>query len=136
MKFTPWSRARGTVRAAVGSSVGPPNIMAPRQSRDTRRPLRPKVRYSIARFLCSPGCSLQWPDDESHPCEPWRAVPQFLDYWLHQYRRRADGLDPARTGGAAALDRRPAIPCELWTEPNGAGRNKREPGSTDRDSAT
>src|SRR5580700_11283188 len=47
MKLTPCSRARATMRAAVGSSVAPPNIMLPRHSGDTRSPLRPNVRYSM-----------------------------------------------------------------------------------------
>src|ERR1051326_1551607 len=46
MKFTPASRAWAMMRCAVGSSVAPPNIMVPRQSGDTFRPLRPRLRYS------------------------------------------------------------------------------------------
>jgi hypothetical protein len=41
MKLTPASRAFATIRAEVASSVGPPNIMVPRQIGETFRPLRP-----------------------------------------------------------------------------------------------
>src|ERR1051325_3568403 len=46
MKLTPASRALAMMRCAVGSSVAPPNIMVPRQSGETFRPLRPRLRYS------------------------------------------------------------------------------------------
>src|SRR6185437_6022466 len=48
MKLTPCSRARATMRRAVGSSVGPPNIIVPRHNGETFSPLRPSLRYSIA----------------------------------------------------------------------------------------
>jgi hypothetical protein len=41
MKLTPASRALATIRIEVGSSVGPPNIIVPRQIGETFRPLRP-----------------------------------------------------------------------------------------------
>src|SRR5262249_2465981 len=44
----PASRALSIMRCEEASSVGPPNIMAPRQSGDTLRPLRPSLRYSTA----------------------------------------------------------------------------------------
>src|ERR1700730_4201010 len=47
MKLTPASRALAMIRCAVASSVGPPNIMVPRQSGDTFNPLRPSERDSI-----------------------------------------------------------------------------------------
>src|SRR5215471_2853794 len=100
MKFTPCSRARATIRAAAGSSVAAPNIMLPRQSGETRSPLRPKVRYSI---ICPPIAGIEltpdaveWRDGESHPsgaAQPGHAVPQFPDDRLHQLRRWPDGLD-------------------------------------------
>jgi chromate transporter len=39
------------MRAAVVSSVAPPNIIVPRHSGETFTPLRPKERYSIPRLL-------------------------------------------------------------------------------------
>jgi hypothetical protein len=50
MKLIPASRARAMIRAEWASSVGPPNIIVPRQSGETLRPLRPSLRYSIDRF--------------------------------------------------------------------------------------
>src|SRR5262249_57801789 len=51
MKLMPASRAFATIRVDVASSVGPPNIMVPRQIGETFRPLRPSWRYCIAFFL-------------------------------------------------------------------------------------
>ena len=51
MKLMPASRALAMIRAEVASSVGPPNIMVPRQIGETFRPLRPSLRYCI--FLAS-----------------------------------------------------------------------------------
>src|SRR5215813_3564054 len=48
MKLIPDSRAFATMRVEVASSVGPPNIMVPRQIGDTFRPLRPSLRYCIS----------------------------------------------------------------------------------------
>src|SRR6267378_6757910 len=47
MKLTPTSPAFATIRADVASSVGPPNIMVPRQIGEIFRPLRPRLRYCI-----------------------------------------------------------------------------------------
>ena len=44
MKLMPASAAFAMMRPAVGSSVGPPNIIAPRHSGDTFTPLRPSLR--------------------------------------------------------------------------------------------
>ncbi len=44
MKLMPASRALAMIRADVASSVGPPNIMVPRQIGETFRPLRPSWR--------------------------------------------------------------------------------------------
>src|SRR3979490_3268234 len=51
MKLTPASRAFATIRVEVASSVGPPNIMVPRQIGEIFRPLRPRGRYCIGSFL-------------------------------------------------------------------------------------
>src|SRR6185312_8071283 len=48
IKLTPWSRALATIVFEVASSVAPPNIMVPRQSCETFRPLTPSLRYSMA----------------------------------------------------------------------------------------
>jgi hypothetical protein len=44
MKLIPASRAFATIRDEVASSVGPPNIMVPRQIGEIFRPLRPSGR--------------------------------------------------------------------------------------------
>src|SRR5258708_4787652 len=51
MKLMPASRAFATIRADVASSVGPPNIMVPRQIGEIFRPLRPRWRYCIGSVL-------------------------------------------------------------------------------------
>src|SRR5580700_11027047 len=51
MKLTPASRALATIRAEIASSVGPPNIMVPRQIGEIFRPLRPRLRYCIGWVL-------------------------------------------------------------------------------------
>src|ERR1700737_1631259 len=51
MKLIPASRALATIRAEVVSSVGPPNIMVPRQIGEIFRPLRPSWRYCMGFFL-------------------------------------------------------------------------------------
>src|SRR5450631_2080416 len=43
----PASRAFATIRVEVASSVGPPNIMVPRQIGEIFRPLRPRERYCM-----------------------------------------------------------------------------------------
>src|SRR5665811_757410 len=51
MKLMPAPRAFAMIRVEVASSVGPPNIMVPRQIGEIFRPLRPRGRYCIARVL-------------------------------------------------------------------------------------
>src|SRR3954453_8905747 len=51
MKLMPASRALATIRDDVASSVGPPNIMVPRQIGEIFRPLRPRLRYCIGWIL-------------------------------------------------------------------------------------
>src|SRR5258705_4308396 len=51
MKLTPASRAFATIRVEVASSVGPPNIMVPRQIGEIFRPLRPRLRYCMGWVL-------------------------------------------------------------------------------------
>src|ERR1700682_3475704 len=53
MKLMPASRALATIRVEVASSVGPPNIMVPRQIGEIFRPLRPRWRYCIGWVLYS-----------------------------------------------------------------------------------
>src|ERR1700736_2647997 len=53
MKLMPASRALATIRDDVASSVGPPNIMVPRQIGEIFRPLRPRLRYCIGWVLCT-----------------------------------------------------------------------------------
>src|SRR6267154_5110089 len=60
MKLTPASRAFATIRVEVASSVGPPNIMVPRQIGEIFRPLRPRLRYCIGwSFECDRHCEEQ-----------------------------------------------------------------------------
>src|SRR5512143_3925382 len=47
MEFTPDAQAASTIGCASAASVRSPNIIVPRHSGDTRRPLSPKARYSI-----------------------------------------------------------------------------------------
>src|SRR6478609_6854871 len=58
MKLMPASRALATMRDDVASSVGPPNIMVPRQIGEIFRPLRPRWRYCIG-WLLNPGPSFR-----------------------------------------------------------------------------
>src|SRR3954454_19480506 len=51
MKLMPASRAFATIRDDVASSVGPPNIMVPRQIGEIFRPLRPSWRYCMGWLL-------------------------------------------------------------------------------------
>src|ERR1051325_10596157 len=51
MKLIPASRAFAIIRDEVASSVGPPNIMVPRQIGEIFRPLRPSLRYCISFLL-------------------------------------------------------------------------------------
>ena len=51
MKLMPASRALAMIRADVASSVGPPNIMVPRQIGEIFRPLRPRERYCMGEVL-------------------------------------------------------------------------------------
>src|SRR3954452_18188512 len=51
MKLMPASRAFATIRDEVASSVGPPNIMVPRQIGEIFRPLRPRGRYCMGWVL-------------------------------------------------------------------------------------
>src|ERR671916_576156 len=50
MKLTPVSRALLMMRDERASSVGPPNIIVPRQIGEILSPERPRLRYSI---MCS-----------------------------------------------------------------------------------
>src|SRR3981081_2488808 len=52
MKLMPASRAFAMMRLDVASSVGPPNIMVPRQIGEIFRPLRPRLRYCMGWVLC------------------------------------------------------------------------------------
>src|SRR5947199_7768570 len=61
MKLMPAPRARPTIREEVASSVGPPNIIVPRQIGEIFRPLRPSWRYCI-RFLSSASSSTRGAD--------------------------------------------------------------------------
>src|SRR6266404_77810 len=70
MKLTPASRAFATIRVEVASSVGPPNIMAPRQIGEIFRPLRPRLRYCMGWVLYKNGSTLA-PSPRSSRGEGW-----------------------------------------------------------------
>src|SRR3954454_1046148 len=53
MKLMPASCAFAMIRFEVASSVGPPNIIVPKQIGDTLRPLRPSWRYCMGRVLAA-----------------------------------------------------------------------------------
>src|SRR3954449_8316212 len=53
MKLMPASCAFAMIRFDVASSVGPPNIIVPKQIGDTLRPLRPSWRYCMGRVLAA-----------------------------------------------------------------------------------
>src|SRR5215204_483990 len=60
MKFTPASRALATMRRAVASSVGPPNIIVPRHSGEIFSPLRPRFRYCMDVLIVRVSMTLDW----------------------------------------------------------------------------
>src|SRR4030081_889788 len=87
MKLMPASRAFATIRAEVASSVGPPNIMVPRQIGETFRPLRPSGRYCIdvgpLGLGVIPGLRLRAPRNDGMGCfvaEPPSLVLQYLKH--------------------------------------------------------
>src|SRR5262245_25922649 len=86
MKLTPASRADATMRAATGSAVWSPNIIAPRQMGETFKPLLPSLRYSMR--VMGDG---QWAKGLLH-----RAL--FLEL-----RQGADILGPGQGGAEPAL---------------------------------
>src|SRR3954462_1407245 len=76
MKLTPTSCASAMIRFEVASSVGPPNIIVPKQIGDTLRPLRPSWRYCMGcPLLCwsnqhiqlTPSLRAQRSNPEMHP---------------------------------------------------------------------
>src|SRR5262249_10461068 len=71
MKLMPASRAFATIRAEVASSVGPPNIMVPRQIGETFRPLRPSWRYCMSGGPSLEGVSIA---ASSRHCERSEAI--------------------------------------------------------------
>src|SRR6266851_9993207 len=81
MKLMPASRAFATIRDDVASSVGPPNIMVPRQIGEIFRPLRPSWRYCIGVVLpsgrhCEPPGRRKAPPDDGLREAIYRAAKQ------------------------------------------------------------
>src|ERR1700743_2369990 len=107
MKLMPASRAFAMMRPEVASSVGPPNIMVPRQIGETFRPLRPSWRYCIrlsshrhsgAMRSIEPGIS-RFPDAQLRICglvlthHPGTTVSTLvLQNLEHAARHRDDAL--------------------------------------------
>src|SRR5882757_773057 len=108
MKLIPASRAFATIRAEAASSVGPPNIMVPRQIGETFRPLRPRWRYCIREVLgMETGRSKQ--DNASAPSlRAKRSKPGPQKSWIVAQRSRRPGLDPGPiTTGHGCLEKKP-----------------------------
>src|SRR3712207_1570973 len=76
MKLTPAAYASATMRLEASSSVGPPNVIVPRQIGETLRPERPNPRYSIR---------------SSFGCPEWTAHRSTISDRLHQ-----DGREQGR----------------------------------------
>src|SRR5436853_4715173 len=105
MKLMPASRAFAMIREEVASSVGPPNIMVPRQIGEIFRPLRPSWRYCIC-FLRAviPGrCEASNPesrDSGSGPSDhPGMTGSLVLQYLEHAVRHGEDALVDCHFGG-------------------------------------
>src|ERR1700752_3957510 len=84
MKLMPASRALATTRDEVASSVGPPNIMVPKQIGEIFRPLRPSWRY----------CMASWFSDLDRHCERSEAIhitAQRKNGLLRRFAPRNDG---------------------------------------------
>src|SRR4051812_36070018 len=77
MKLPPASTKRSTICWLVASSASLPNVIVPRQSSETRVPVRPNWRYSIAVALLigvagdlmaprrgADKCRTDWSDDQ------------------------------------------------------------------------
>src|SRR5882757_9739304 len=85
MKLMPASRALATIRVDVASSVGPPNIMVPRQIGEIFRPLRPSGRYCM---------------DGSSGCHSGMVrKDQTTDVQLHIGESRDSGFDASHRPG-------------------------------------
>src|SRR5215203_3444676 len=84
MKLTPASRALATIRPDVASSVGPPNIMVPRQIGEIFRPLRPRERYCMGDPLyCHSGAREARTRNDEFRREALRLVRFVLQYLKH-----------------------------------------------------
>jgi hypothetical protein len=111
MKFTPWSWARATMRAAVGSSAGPPNIILPRHSGETFSPLVPKERYSMLPLPIVPSVQpsaepLECRDgDSTRPTQLALAVHQLSQHRHDEFWWRPGSLDQAGGRTEAKLAR-------------------------------
>src|SRR5205085_863181 len=98
MKLMPASRAFAMIREEVASSVGPPNIMVPRQIGEIFRPLRPSWRYFICSLLAViPGrCEASNPesrDSGSGPSDhPGMTTSLVLQYLEHAVGHGEDAL--------------------------------------------
>src|ERR1700754_1888843 len=76
MKLMLASRAFAMMREEVASSVGPPNIMVPRQIGEIFRPLRPSWRYCIA----FPPGRHSWSGPSDHPGMTASLILQYLEH--------------------------------------------------------
>src|SRR5579864_6398943 len=96
MKLMPASRAFATIRDDVASSVGPPNIMVPRQMGETFRPLRPSWRY------CMGMSSLALPERiASLRAQAKQTRAAKRDFWI-VYGASREVVVPAKAGTRTA----------------------------------
>src|SRR4029453_15394491 len=112
MKLIPTSRARAMVRAESRSSVGPPNIMVPRQRGETLTPLRPSLRYSMyAASLQSFEVMPYAPQAAAHgvvaPGDTQVGEPGLAEHPRgRRVRHEGEGLQRLQTEPARVLDHR------------------------------
>src|SRR5205809_3220216 len=78
MKLTPASKAEAMIFCAVAGSVRSPNIMVPRQSVETSRPLEPRRRYAMG------GIFRRSRTVETRDAEAKRRVPQLEPRYLER----------------------------------------------------
>src|ERR1039458_512797 len=88
------------MRAAVASSVTPPNIMAPRHNGDTFSPLCPRLRYSM--LPCSRTRRLWLFAADLHGREPLVEARRIAERFAHGI---AELLDMDRQCGVILGDR-------------------------------
>src|SRR4051812_40278921 len=99
MKLIPASCAFAMIRFDAASSVGPPNIMVPRQIGETFRPLRPSWRYCMG-YVLDAFCGGSIASSARH-CERSEAIQRCVSgKMLDCFVARAPLNDEERAGAA------------------------------------